>query len=310
MGRTGDDVDERRRAFLVEEERDTYALPPYPWICLPSVGACGGEKNPGASALHTRGGFAPSSKRGKGSRARKSSRVRVIKSNASARPPTALYLAAALSPLFLASPPPRRWGASGYRGVRTRPSGAFSTEIQSGEMRLGLGTFDTAHEAARVYDAEAWCLRRHRREMNFPDVPTRERAQEFAPPPRLITNEDCRDNYRRERRLGIAEMDEEAMALWRQRFPHDVINEREFYAQRRAEREERRAERAAYREDRCTRKATAQFNIDLGAASSWDSEDDRYLDAFIETSEEDITEAESEEEEDIIESKSEEEGEE
>ena len=43
--------------------------------------------------------------------------------------------------------------------------------------------------------------------------------------------------------------------------------------------------------------ATAQFNIDLGASSSWDSEDDRYLDAFIETSEEDITEAKTESEE-------------
>ena len=35
----------------------------------------------------------------------------------------------------------------------------------------------------------------------------------------------------------------------------------------------------------------------LGAASSWDSKDDRYLDAFVVTSEEDITE-ESESEDD------------
>jgi hypothetical protein len=92
-------------------------------------------------------------------------------------------------------------------------------------------------------------------------------------------------------------MDEEAMALWRQRFPQDIINEREFYAQRRAEREKRRAERAAYCEDRRTRKAAAQFNIKLGTASPWDSDDDRYLDTYIESSEEDITEAESDNEE-------------
>ena len=78
--------------------------------------------------------------------------------------------------------------------------------------------------------------------MNFPNVPMRERAQELAPLPRLITDEDRRDNQRREHRLGIAEMDEEAIALWRQHFSQDIINEREFYAQRRAERDKRRAE--------------------------------------------------------------------
>ena len=97
-------------------------------------------------------------------------------------------------------------------------------------MRLSPGTFDITHEAARVYDAATWRLQWPRREMNFLDMPTRERAQELAPSPRLITDEDRRDNRRRERCLGIAEMDEEAMALWRQRFPRDIVNEHEFYA--------------------------------------------------------------------------------
>lgn len=63
-------------------------------------------------------------------------------------------------------------------GLPARPSGAFHAEIRSGEMRLGLGTFDTAHEAAHAYDAAAWCLRRPRREMNFPELATRERARD------------------------------------------------------------------------------------------------------------------------------------
>ena len=67
--------------------------------------------------------------------------------------------------------------------------------------------------------------------------------------------------------------------------------------QRRAERDKRRAERAAYREDKHRRKADAQFNMRLGAASPWESDDDRYLDAYIETSEEGITEEESDDEE-------------
>ena len=82
--------------------------------------------------------------------------------------------------------------------------------------------------------------------MNFPNMPTRERVQELVPPPRLSTDEDRSDNRMQEHCLGIAKMDEEAMALWRQHFPQDIIKEREFYAQRRAERDKTWAERAAY----------------------------------------------------------------
>ena len=108
--------------------------------------------------------------------------------------------------------------------------------------------------------------------MNLPNVPTRERAQELAPLPR--------------RRV-----------LWRQHFPQDIINEREFYAQRRAERDKTRAERAAYHEDKRRRKEDAQFNMRLGAASPWESSDDRYLHAYSQTSEKDITDEESDNEE-------------
>ena len=144
--------------------------------------------------------------------------------------------------------PPRRRETWGYRGVRARPSSGFSAEIRLCGMRLGLGNFDTANEAARAYDAATWRLRWPHRTLNFPNVSTREQEQELAPLPWISTDEDRRDNRRREHRLGIAEMDEEAMALWRQHFPHDIIKEREFYAQRRAEGDKRRAERAAYRE--------------------------------------------------------------
>ncbi|KAE8776734.1 Farnesyl pyrophosphate synthetase [Hordeum vulgare] len=65
--------------------------------------------------------------------------------------------------------------------------------------------------------------------MNFPEVATPERAQELAPPPWLVTDEDRRENRRQERRLAIAEMDEETMAVWCQHFSEDVVNERESY---------------------------------------------------------------------------------
>ena len=63
------------------------------------------------------------------------------------------------------------------------------------------------------------------------------------------------------------------------------------------EREKRREERAAYREDKRTRKADAQFNMRLGAASPWEADDSQYLHAYSQTSEEDITEEESDDEE-------------
>ena len=67
----------------------------------------------------------------------------------------------------------RRLGASDFHGVRERHSGAFSSEIWFGEKCLILGTFDTAEEAARAYDAAAWRLWWPHRTLNFPNVPTR-----------------------------------------------------------------------------------------------------------------------------------------
>ena len=69
--------------------------------------------------------------------------------------------------------PPRRRGVSGYRGVHQRPNGGLYSKIRSGQLRLGLGTFETAHEAARAYDATAWPLGRPCQQMNFHDVHTR-----------------------------------------------------------------------------------------------------------------------------------------
>ena len=89
-------------------------------------------------------------------------------------------------------------------------------------MRLRFGTFDTAQVGARAYDAAAWRLLRSHQDMNFADVATQERAQELTPFPRLLTDEDHRKHRRREHRLRLAEMDDQAMALWSHRFPEDT----------------------------------------------------------------------------------------
>ncbi|XP_020150757.1 uncharacterized protein [Aegilops tauschii subsp. strangulata] len=110
--------------------------------------------------------------------------------------------------------------------------------------------------------------------MNFFDMWTRQQAQDLAPPPRLITAEDRRIQQRRESRLLIAEADEHAMAVWRERFPQDVALENEFWAQR-------RAERAAEQADRRERKALAEAQCELGPVSSWDDNDPRREDTFL-----------------------------
>ncbi|KAE8778745.1 Protein TRANSPARENT TESTA 12 [Hordeum vulgare] len=142
---------------------------------------------------------------------------------------------------------PRRHSSSGYSGIRERPSGTYYAEIRSGDIRLGLGTFETAHEAARAYDAAAWRLGRPRAQMNFHDIYTREQAQNLAPPPRLITEQDRAEHRQQQQRLPVAEEDERAMAEWRRCHPEDVAAENTYRA-------ERTARRCAERQDKHARK--------------------------------------------------------
>jgi hypothetical protein len=165
--------------------------------------------------------------------------------------------------------PPRRRSSSGYRGVRARPNGTFYADIRSGEERIGLGTFETAHEAARAYDAVAWRLGRPRRSMNFDDVTTRAQAEMLAPPPPAVMHEQRQRQRELEQHLVIAERDECLRLQWRKNFPEDVIAMEAFYAEKaeekaaikavkKADREERRANKAARkkaREEKATRRA-------------------------------------------------------
>lgn len=67
---------------------------------------------------------------------------------------------------------PRRKTASNksiFVGVRQRPSGKWVAEIKNTtqQIRMWLGTFDTAEEAARAYDEAAFLLRGSNTRTNF-----------------------------------------------------------------------------------------------------------------------------------------------
>ena len=129
-------------------------------------------------------------------------------------------------------PPKKMKAASGFKGVRARPSGRWSAELQHERMGYYLGTYDSPDLAARAYDAAGWRLGVLQEQLNDPSITSMQDAIFLAPP---MQSKMKTQLVKKEEPTRVLETNEESMARYAREHPKYVQYEREFFWKREQE---------------------------------------------------------------------------
>ena len=135
-------------------------------------------------------------------------------------------------------------GKSGFFGVRQKPSGNWGVEFSDAGRRWWIGTYPSAHEAARAYDVAVWRAERPREHLNFPEIESRVEAEMLVP--QGIKMKEITTKKKTTKKPSVVvnagETDEEAMARFAREHPEYVQAELEHYWKREAEQKKKEDE--------------------------------------------------------------------